>query len=128
MVKIKIFTPPIIAKTLAVTGFATSILLGAAPAHAINFNFQFQDTFGGTNGFVTGTLSGLVEGNNTGLGITATVIQSLVNYGWEHLGIKVLLTEYTLVAILGLPIITTLQQHSRPLQHLFPLSLTRPWE
>jgi len=31
---------------------------------------------GGTNGFVTGTLSGLVEGNNAGPGITATVTSS----------------------------------------------------
>ena len=52
------------------------MLLAATPAQAINFNFQFQDTSGGTNGLVTGTLSGLVEGNNTGQGITATVISS----------------------------------------------------
>ena len=76
MIKMKISTPPIIAKTLAVAGFAASMLLAATPAQAINFNFQFQDTSGGTNGLVTGTLSGLVEGNNTGQGITATVISS----------------------------------------------------
>jgi hypothetical protein len=52
------------------------VLLGAAPAQAIDFNFQFQDVDGGTNGFVTGTLSGLVEGNNSGTGITATVTSS----------------------------------------------------
>ncbi|MBO1053923.1 MAG: hypothetical protein HEQ25_18555 [Dolichospermum sp. DET73] len=69
--------PPIIAKTLAVSGFAASVFLSAAPAHAISFNFQFQDTrTGGTNGLVKGTLSGLVEGNNSGTGITATVISS----------------------------------------------------
>ena len=51
-------------------------MLAAAPADAINFNFQFQDVDGGTNGLVKGTLSGLVEGNNTGEGITATVISS----------------------------------------------------
>ena len=68
--------PPIIAKTLAVSGFAASVLLAATPAHAINFNFQFQDIDGGTNGFVTGTLSGLVEGSNPGVGITATVTSS----------------------------------------------------
>jgi hypothetical protein len=75
MVKINISTPPIIAKTLAVSGFAASVLLAATPAHAISFNFQFQDT-GGTNEFVTGTLDGLVEGNNSGQGITATVTSS----------------------------------------------------
>ncbi|MDM3859662.1 MAG: hypothetical protein PT118_07430 [Aphanizomenon gracile PMC644.10] len=68
--------PPIIAKTLAVSGFAASVLLAATPAHAISFNFQFQDIDGGTNGFVTGTLSGLVKGNNPGSGITATVTSS----------------------------------------------------
>ncbi|MDB9536129.1 hypothetical protein PN451_09835 [Dolichospermum planctonicum CS-1226] len=68
--------PPIIAKTLAVSGFAASVLLAATPAHAISFNFQFQDISGGTNGFVKGTLSGLVEGNNPGPGITATVTSS----------------------------------------------------
>jgi hypothetical protein len=69
--------PPIIAKTLAVSGFAASVFLVAAPAHAISFNFSFRDTkVGGTNGLVTGTLSGLVEGNNSGTGITATVISS----------------------------------------------------
>ncbi|MDM3844384.1 MAG: hypothetical protein PT116_04885 [Aphanizomenon gracile PMC638.10] len=76
MVKINISTPPIIAKTLAVSGFAASVLLAATPAHAISFNFQFQDIGGGTNGFVTGTVSGLVEGNNPGPGITATVTSS----------------------------------------------------
>jgi hypothetical protein len=77
MVKINISTPPIIAKTLAVSGFAASVLLAATPAHAISFNFQFQDTqLGGTNEFVTGTLDGLVEGNNSGQGITATVTSS----------------------------------------------------
>lgn len=74
MININISTPPIIAKTLAVSGFAASVLLAATPAHAISFNFQFQDT--GTKGFVTGTLSGLVEGNNLGPGITATVTSS----------------------------------------------------
>ena len=59
-----------------VSGFASSVLLAATPAHAISFNFQFQDTAVGTNGFVKGTLSGLVEGNNLGLGITATVTSS----------------------------------------------------
>lgn len=38
---------------------------------------------GGTNGFVTGTLSGLVEGDNAGPGITATVTSSP---GGEGLG------------------------------------------
>ena len=52
------------------------MLLAATPAHAISFNFQFQDIDGGTNGLVKGTLSGLVEGNNPGPGITATVISS----------------------------------------------------
>ena len=53
------------------------MFLGATPAHASSFNFSFQDTkAGGTNGLVTGTLSGLVEGNNAGPGITATVISS----------------------------------------------------
>ena len=51
-------------------------MLAAAPAHAINFNFQFRGVDIGNNEFVTGTLSGLVEGNNTGQGITATVISS----------------------------------------------------
>ena len=81
MAKINISTPPIIAKTLAVSGFATSVFLSAAPAHAISFNFQFQDISGatnggGTNGLVKGTLSGLVEGDNRGTGITATVTSS----------------------------------------------------
>ncbi|MGB3419058.1 MAG: hypothetical protein WBA52_01245 [Dolichospermum sp.] len=77
MIKINISTPPIIAKTLAVSGFAASVLLAATPAHAISFNFSFQDRWArGTNGFVTGTLSGLVEGNNPGPGITATVTSS----------------------------------------------------
>lgn len=75
MIKINISTPPIIAKTLAVSGFAASVLLAATPAHAISFNFQFQDT-GCTCGFVKGTVSGLVEGNNPGPGITATVTSS----------------------------------------------------
>jgi hypothetical protein len=52
------------------------VLLAATPAHAISFNFSFQVVNGGTNGFVTGTLSGLVEGNNAGPGITATVTSS----------------------------------------------------
>ncbi|MBE9249272.1 hypothetical protein IQ226_08860 [Dolichospermum sp. LEGE 00240] len=52
------------------------MLLAATPAHAISFNFQFQDIDGGTNGFVKGTLIGLVEGNNLGPGITATVTSS----------------------------------------------------
>ena len=51
------------------------MLLAATPAHAISFNFQFQDT-ADTNRFVTGTLSGLVEGNNPGERITATVTSS----------------------------------------------------
>ena len=69
--------PPIIAKTLAVSGFATSVFLSAAPAHAISFNFQFRDIqAGGTNGLVKGTLSGLKEGSNPGTGITATVTSS----------------------------------------------------
>ncbi|MBD2442640.1 hypothetical protein H6G25_05365 [Dolichospermum sp. FACHB-1091] len=76
MIKINISTPPIIAKTLAVSGFAASVLLAATPAHAISFNFSFQDTDGGTNGFVTGTLIGLEEGDNPGSGITATVTSS----------------------------------------------------
>jgi hypothetical protein len=79
MIKMKISTSPIIAKTLSVTGFATSVLLGATPAHALDFNFQFRDIqsgTGGTNGLVTGTLSGLVEGSNSGTGITATVTSS----------------------------------------------------
>ncbi|MEA5579211.1 hypothetical protein [Anabaena sp. UHCC 0451] len=48
------------------------MLLGASPANALDFNFSFQDT-NGTNGFITGTVSGLVEGNNTSGPITATV-------------------------------------------------------
>ncbi len=52
------------------------MLLGAAPAHALNFTFRFQDVNGGSNGFVTGTLSGLVDGDNAGPGITATVTSS----------------------------------------------------
>lgn len=75
MIKINISTPPIIAKTLAVSGFAASVLLAATPAHAISFNFQFQDT-AITNGLVKGTVSGLVEGINPGPGITATVTSS----------------------------------------------------
>ncbi|MFM2060933.1 MAG: hypothetical protein RLZZ507_603 [Cyanobacteriota bacterium] len=60
-------------------GFATSVLLGASPANALDFTFSFRDVNGSpapTNGFVTGTLSGLVEGNNLGPGITATVTSS----------------------------------------------------
>ncbi len=51
------------------------MLLAAAPAHALEFNFQFQDVDGPlrTRSLVKGTLSGLVEGNNAGQGITATV-------------------------------------------------------
>lgn len=52
------------------------MLLAATPAHAISFNFQFQDIDRGTNSLVTGTLSGLVEGNNSGTEITATVTSS----------------------------------------------------
>jgi hypothetical protein len=55
-----------------VAGFATSVLLGASPANALDFTFSFQDTTF-TNGFVTGIVSGLVEGNNTFGPITATV-------------------------------------------------------
>lgn len=56
-------------------------MLAAAPAHALDFNFRFQDVYGsnginGTNGFIEGTLTGLVEGNNAGPGITATVTSS----------------------------------------------------
>jgi len=92
MVKINISTPPIIAKALAVSGFVASVFLVAAPAHAISFNFQFQDIDGGTNGFVKGTLSGLVEGNNPGPGITATVTSTpggegvASNYFFESTG------------------------------------------
>ena len=50
------------------------MLLAATPAHAISFNFQFQDV--GTQDFVKGTLDGLVEGDNFGQGITATVTSS----------------------------------------------------
>ncbi|QNP30713.1 hypothetical protein [Cylindrospermopsis curvispora] len=84
MFKIKDSTPPIIAKTLVVAGFAASVLLSAAPAKAItllNFPFQFQDVTGGTNGLVKGTLIGLQEGNNPGSGITAQVTSSPNNQG-----------------------------------------------
>ncbi|WP_353932124.1 hypothetical protein WJM97_05940 [Okeanomitos corallinicola TIOX110] len=74
MLKIKNSTLPIIAKALTVAGFVASVLLGATPANALDFTFSFQDV--GTNGFVTGTLSNLVEGNNAGSGITAAVTSS----------------------------------------------------
>ena len=96
MAKTKNSTSIIIAKTLAVTGFAASVLLTAAPAHALDFTFSFQDTDGGdgtvtgTQGYITGTLSGLVEGSNSGTGITATVTSSPggngVGSGYSYLG------------------------------------------
>ncbi|MEA5619620.1 hypothetical protein VB711_17485 [Cronbergia sp. UHCC 0137] len=80
MLKVNISTPPIIAKALAVTGFTASLLFAATPANALSFTFSFQDidsVFGpATNGFITGTLDGLVEGNNPGAGITAEVLSS----------------------------------------------------
>ncbi|MEA5618603.1 hypothetical protein VB711_12260 [Cronbergia sp. UHCC 0137] len=60
------------------TGFVASVLLNVTPANALSFTFSFQNVNGDapTGGFVTGTLDGLVEGDNSGTGITATVLSS----------------------------------------------------
>ena len=50
------------------------------PAQAISVGFSFANLRGnaprGANQLVTGTIDGLVEGNNPGAGVTATVLST----------------------------------------------------
>jgi len=50
------------------------------PAQALSFGFSFANLGGtpptGANQLITGTIDGLVEGNNTGAGVTATVLST----------------------------------------------------
>lgn len=50
------------------------------PAQAIKLGFSFANLNGsdpqGANQLVTGTIDGLVEGNNSGVGVTATVLST----------------------------------------------------
>ena len=57
-----------------------SLNLLSQPAQAISVGFSFANINGdepqGANQFVTGTIDGLIEGNNSGAGVTATVLSS----------------------------------------------------
>lgn len=64
------------------------------PAQAISFGFSFANLGGdaptGTNQLVTGTIDGLVEGNNSGAGVTVTVLSTptgelLGNYDFSEI-------------------------------------------
>jgi len=50
------------------------------PAQAISFSFSFANLNGGpptgADQLITGTIDGLVEGNNSGTGVTATVLST----------------------------------------------------
>ena len=64
------------------------------PAQAISFGFSFANLNGtsptGADQLVTGTIDGLVEGNNSGAGVTATVLSTpngeFVGGGYNFLG------------------------------------------
>ena len=57
------------------------------PAQAISFSFSFANLSGvpptGADQLVTGTIDGLIEGNNSGAGVTATVLSTPTG---EYLG------------------------------------------
>jgi hypothetical protein len=81
---------PLIASSLALAGANLAL---ATPAHALTFNWSFVTEAGSTGGegqTISGTISGLVEGNNPGAGLTVTVDSTptgeLVGGGWNFGG------------------------------------------
>jgi hypothetical protein len=49
-----------------IVGSAAAILASTSPAHALDFNWSFSNVTGDTPGTVTGTVTRLVEGTNSG--------------------------------------------------------------
>lgn len=81
---------PLIAPSLALAGATLAL---ATPAHALTFNWSFVTDGGSTGGAgqtISGTISGLVEGDNDGTGLTITVDSTptgeLVGGGWNFGG------------------------------------------
>jgi hypothetical protein len=79
---------PLIASSLALAGAALAIST-ATPAHALTFTWSFvtgDSSTGGGGQTISGTISGLVEGNNDGTGLTITVDSTptgeLTGGGW----------------------------------------------
>ncbi|MEG3438086.1 PEP-CTERM sorting domain-containing protein [Pannus brasiliensis CCIBt3594] len=82
---------PIFASRLTLTGTVLA-LSNAIPANALTFNWSFEIAPGSTGNIgetVSGTISGLVEGNNPGTGLTVTVdstpTNELIGGGWSFL-------------------------------------------
>ena len=85
-------TKSFIAPALALTGTAF-VLSTATPANALTFNWSFVTDAGSTGGAgqtVSGTIRGLVEGNNPGTGLTIAVDSTptgeLLGGGWDFDG------------------------------------------
>jgi hypothetical protein len=76
--------PPIIAKTLALTGFAALFLIDAIPAHAINIDFQSLEQVNGTYNFIGS--GGSVATTYTEKGFTLDAFDSNNYYGFSVWG------------------------------------------
>jgi len=66
-------------KILLASSLVAIATINAAPVHALSNTWSFTtDSFstGGAGQIISGTVDGLVEGNNSGSGITATVTNS----------------------------------------------------
>jgi hypothetical protein len=81
-------TKHLFASSLALAGTALAIST-ATPANALTFTWSFvtdSDSTGGAGQTISGTISGLVEGNNDGTGLTITVDSTptgeLTGGGW----------------------------------------------
>jgi hypothetical protein len=74
-----------------------SLNLLSQPAQAISVGFSFSNLSGdlppnGADQLVTGTIDGLIEGNNSGAGVTATVLSTptgeyLGDYSFNSMGV-----------------------------------------
>ena len=74
---------------LASTAAAIALTSFSAPAKALSFNWQFNNTDGNptSTGVVTGTISGLLDntsGQTTGLTITVTSAPNTPSGGWSN--------------------------------------------
>ena len=65
---------------------AAVFFVAAASANALTYQWSFYSEFGSSEGFVTGTISGLSVGDNSGTGLAITVLSTpsglVLGDGW----------------------------------------------